>query len=128
MSSPREAADDRLIPVGVWIRLHLPEHPEYVCYTYVDQEMGLSAQNFQQHDPNDPDPKIIIVRLPVGVQWEVLVEEEVQRRGDVAEVAASFESKGLVRHAGFLLRLSLGVTGLRVVVEVGLVRLRCEPL
>jgi hypothetical protein len=93
MSSPQpESADERLIPVGVWIRLPLPQHPEYVGYTYVDQEMGLSAQNFQEHDPNNPESKVIIVRLPVGVPWEVLGEDEVRRRGlpDVPAAVAEF--------------------------------------
>jgi hypothetical protein len=70
--------DEPLIPVGVWIRMALPQFPDYVGFTYVDPQAGLSAQGEVRVDGQ---PELVIVRLPLGVAWQVLDEAAVQERG-----------------------------------------------
>jgi hypothetical protein len=69
------------MPVGVWVRLPLPECPEFVGFTYVDPQAGFSAQAQVPPGAGEEQGRLLIVRLPIGVPWEVLPEAEVIRLG-----------------------------------------------
>lgn len=76
------AAPDPLIPVGAWIRIQLPERPDLIAFTYVDQEAGFSAQGFQAPGEQLDQSARVIVRLPMpGLTWRLLTPKEVGRFG-----------------------------------------------
>jgi hypothetical protein len=83
---PQQPADE-VIPIGVWVRMQLPDHPAFTGFTYVDPQAGLSAKGwFEGEEAAGPLPSVT-VRLPIGVPCEPLGEDEVRRRDlpDVAE-------------------------------------------
>ncbi|MBI1914700.1 MAG: hypothetical protein HYS12_08180 [Planctomycetes bacterium] len=45
---PDQPAANDLIPVGVWARLAVPEHPDFVGFTYVDRQAGLDTRNCRE--------------------------------------------------------------------------------
>jgi len=77
-SSPADPAAEDLIPVGVWVRVSLPDFPDFVGFTYVDRQAGLSAKG----EAREGESEIVgmTVRLPLpGIQ--ALSEAEVDRLG-----------------------------------------------
>lgn len=70
------------MPVGAWIRIDIPEHPNFVGFTYVDHEAGagFSAQGggYLIDGSLDESPDLIIVRLQLGHwKWTVLTDHEI---------------------------------------------------
>lgn len=77
--SNREPSE--LMPVGVWIRLELPENP-VVGFTYVDQQAGFSAQGWQVAGTTLDQSTRMIVRLPMPeVPWQRLQPDAIQALG-----------------------------------------------
>jgi hypothetical protein len=71
-----------LIPVGVWIRTTLPDGrdaaaTEFIGFTYVDPQAGLSAKGGARGEPFVEAPTMTL-RLPLGdLPWERLGDEEI---------------------------------------------------
>lgn len=64
------------MPVGAWLRMDLPGHPGVVVFTYIDPQMGFSAQT----SPSSRDESSIIIRYPqYETQWSLLTPQEVHR-------------------------------------------------
>jgi len=70
------------IPIGIWIRLDLPDHDCVVGFTYVDQQAGFSAQGWKVEGGALDQSSRIIVRLPLpGVPWRPLDPDEIRAFG-----------------------------------------------
>jgi len=75
------------IPVGTWIAATLPARPgagavEFVGFTYVDQQAGLSARGGARSDPTLAESPGITLRLPLGdIALRALTEQEVAQLG-----------------------------------------------
>jgi hypothetical protein len=70
------------IPVGVWIRIDLPEQLSTVGFTYVDPGAGFSVQGWQTDGATLNESLRVIVRQPMrGIQWHLLNSEEVRQLG-----------------------------------------------
>jgi hypothetical protein len=66
------------MPVGAWVRLFLPQHPEFIGFTYVDQQAGFSAKGGPADDPQLAEGPAVTVRLP-GFDWQPLDDREIAR-------------------------------------------------
>jgi hypothetical protein len=76
---PPKPAEDP-IPLGVWVRIALPDYPDFIGFTYVDRQAGPSAQRGPQ--PDAPEAPGVIVRLSgLGLPLQVLDAAEVERLG-----------------------------------------------
>ncbi|MDQ1354992.1 MAG: hypothetical protein QG657_5301 [Acidobacteriota bacterium] len=70
-----------LLPVGTWIRLELPGNA-VVCFTYIDDEAGFSAQGWKvEGDYLDQSSRIIIRFSGKGFSWRRLESDEIQAYG-----------------------------------------------
>jgi hypothetical protein len=79
--SPAVSAD-ALMPVGVWIRLDVPDQPSIVGFTYLDQEAGFSAHGLKINGPGLDQSSRVIMQLPLqGVPWRRLDAEEMRSFG-----------------------------------------------
>lgn len=71
---------EEAIPIGAWIRMSLPGFPDFISFTYVDRQAGLSAKGSSQEASNLAEAPAMTVRLPMpGVAWNTLTEEEIRR-------------------------------------------------
>ncbi len=70
------------IPVGVWIRLDLPDQPSVIGFTSVDAEAGLSAQGWRLDGAKLDESQPVLVRLPrARVPFRVLSPDEMAQFG-----------------------------------------------
>lgn len=67
---------DEDVPIGVWIRLELPDMPDYIGFTYVDPHAGYSVKGSSEQNPQLAEAPETTARLPLpGIVWQVLNAE-----------------------------------------------------
>jgi len=70
-----------LLPVGVWIRLELPDN-DVVCFTYIDDTVGFTAQGWKVEGAYlDQSARIIVRFTGKGFSWRRLESDEIQAYG-----------------------------------------------
>ncbi|MCX6582697.1 MAG: DUF2314 domain-containing protein [Candidatus Aminicenantes bacterium] len=82
MTPPSESETvANLLPVGVWIRLALPDN-DVVCFTYIDDTAGFTAQGWKVEEAYlDQSSRIIIRFSGKGFSWRRLESDEIQAYG-----------------------------------------------
>lgn len=69
--------DAALIPIGAWIRMEIPQLPEFVGYTYLDRQAGFSAQGGKLDGSENIFAELAIVRLTgTNIPWRELDADE----------------------------------------------------